>query len=61
MAIPKKNCEVLESIRGRPAEVVTACVPIDLALTNDGTQKIDEVLDANFGVDGCEGLLSSVC
>ena len=60
MAIPKKNSELLASIRGKPTQVIAACVPIELALGSDGVQKIDEVLDAYFGVDGCEGLLSAV-
>ena len=61
MAVPKKNFELLASICGKPAQVVAACVPIELALGADGIQKIGEVLDAYFGVDGCEGLLLAVC
>ena len=56
-----KNSELLESIRDKPAQVIAACVPIELALRSDGIQKIGELLDAYFGVDGCEGLLSAVC
>ena len=59
-AIPKKNCELLASIRGKPAQVVAACVPIELALGSDGMQKIGEVFVAYFGLDGCEGLPSAV-
>ena len=60
MAIPKNNCELLGSIRGKPAQVVAACVPIELALRSDGIQKINEVLDAHFGMDSCEDLLLAV-
>ena len=49
MAIPKNNSELLALIRGKPAQVVGACVPIELALGRDGIQKIGEVLDAFFG------------
>ena len=41
--------------------MIAACVPIELALGSDGVQKIGEVLDAYFGVHGCEGLLLAVC
>ena len=60
MVVPKKNSELLASIRGKPAQVIAASVLIDMALGSDGVQKIGEVLDAYFGVDGCEGLLSAV-
>ena len=61
MAVQKENSELLASIRGKPAQVVAACVPIQLALGADGIPKIGEVLDAYFGVDGCDGLLSAIC
>ena len=57
MAVPKKNFELLASIRAKPAQVIAACVPIELALGSDSVQKIGEVLDAYFGIDDCEGLL----
>ena len=38
--VPKKNSELLASIRGKPAQVIAACVPIELALGSDGVQKI---------------------
>ena len=60
MAVPKKNSELLASFRGKPAQVIAACVPIQLALASDGIQRIGEVLDAYLGVDGCEGLVSAV-
>ena len=60
MAIPKNNCELLASIHGKPAQVVAACVPIELALGSDGIQKINDVLDAYFGMDSCEDLLLAV-
>ena len=60
MAVPKKDSEMLASFRGSPAQVIAACEPIKLALGSDGLQKIGEVLDAYFGVDGCEGLLLAV-
>ena len=56
----KRNPSKLASIRGKRAQVVDACVPIELALRPDGIQKICEVLDAYFGVDDCEGLLRLV-
>ena len=59
IAVLRKNCELLAFIRGKSAQVVAACVPIQLALGSDGIQKIGQVLDAYFGVDGCEGLLSA--
>ena len=46
MVVPKKNSELLASIRGKPAQVIAACVPIEMALGSDGVQKIGEVLDA---------------
>ena len=58
MAVPKKNSELLASIRGKPVQVVAACVPIVLALGADGIPKIAQLLDASCKVDGCEGLLS---
>ena len=60
MVVPKKNSELLSSIRSKPAQVIAACLPIEMALGSDGVQKIGEVLDAYFGVDGCKGLLSAV-
>ena len=60
MAVPKKNSQLLVSIRGKPAQVISACVPIELALGPDGIQEIGELLGAYFGVDGCEGLLSAI-
>ena len=57
MVVPKKNFGFLASIRGKPAQVIAACVPIDMALGSYGVQNIGDVLDAYFGVDGCEGLL----
>ena len=60
LPIPKKNSELLAVIRGKPAQVIAVCVPIELALGIEGAQKIGEALGAHFGVDGCEGLLSAV-
>ena len=59
-AVPKKNSALLVFIPCKPAQVVAVCVPIELTPGPDGVQRIGEVLDAYFGVDGCEGLLSAV-
>ena len=40
MMVPKKNSELLASIRGSPAQVIAACVAIELALGSDGVQKV---------------------
>ena len=60
MMVPEKNSKSLASIRGKPAQVIAACVPIELALGSDGVQKFGWVSDAYFDVDGCEGLLLAV-
>ena len=60
IAIPKKNCELLACICGKPAQVVAVFVQIGLALGSDALQKICEVLDVSIGMDGFEGLLSTV-
>ena len=60
MVVPKKNSELLASILGNPAQVIAACVPMNMAQGSDGVQKIGEALDAYFCVHGCERLLSAV-
>ena len=48
MAVPKKNSELLASFRGKPAQEIAACAPIELALGSDGIQKIGEVFGCVF-------------